>query len=120
MRPRNSDGTWKTPFNPSQVAHAESTGGDYTEGNAWQYTWHVQHDVPGLINLFGGEATSQATTLLICMRWQDVPNVRRSWFVKYLIPSIAPSPTAFAVMTIADKCLRGICSLPWDSIRWTR
>lgn len=25
------------------------------EGNAWQYTWHVQHDVPGLINLFGGE-----------------------------------------------------------------
>ena len=55
MRPRNSDGTWKTPFNPSQVAHAESTGGDYTEGNAWQYTWHVQHDVPGLINLFGGE-----------------------------------------------------------------
>jgi predicted nuclease with TOPRIM domain len=24
MRPRNSDGTWKTPFNPSQVAHAES------------------------------------------------------------------------------------------------
>ena len=27
----------------------ESTGGDYTEGNAWQYTWHVQHDVPGLI-----------------------------------------------------------------------
>ena len=23
MRPRNSDGTWKTPFNPSQVAHAE-------------------------------------------------------------------------------------------------
>ena len=55
MRPRNSDGTWKTPFNPSEVAHAESKGGDYTEGNAWQYTWHVQHDVPGLIALFGGE-----------------------------------------------------------------
>ena len=55
MRPRNSDGSWKSPFNPSQVAHAESNGGDYTEGNAWQYTWHVQHDVPGLIELFGGE-----------------------------------------------------------------
>ena len=55
MRPRNSDGTWKSPFNPSEVAHAESKGGDYTEGNAWQYTWHVQHDVPGLIELFGGE-----------------------------------------------------------------
>ncbi len=55
MRPRLSDGTWKTPFNPSDVAHSETSGGDYTEGNAWQYTWHVQHDVPGLIALFGGE-----------------------------------------------------------------
>ncbi len=55
MRPRKSDGTWKSPFNPSQVGHSESVGGDYTEGNAWQYTWHVQHDVPGLIALMGGE-----------------------------------------------------------------
>lgn len=55
MRPRLSDGSWKTPFNPSDLAHSESVGGDYTEGNAWQYTWHVQHDVPGLIELFGGE-----------------------------------------------------------------
>ncbi|MCC8070307.1 MAG: GH92 family glycosyl hydrolase [Bacteroidales bacterium] len=54
MRPRRSDGTWKSPFNPSDITHAESIGGDYTEGNAWQYTWHVQHDVPGLIELFGG------------------------------------------------------------------
>lgn len=55
MRPKEADGTWKSPFNPSQVGHSESIGGDYTEGNAWQYTWHVQHDVPGLIALFGGE-----------------------------------------------------------------
>lgn len=55
MRPRNSDGTWKTPFDPTGLAHAESSGGDYTEGNAWQYTWHVQHDVPGLIKLMGGK-----------------------------------------------------------------
>lgn len=54
MRPRKADGSWKSPFNPSMVGHAESTGGDYTEGNAWQYTWHVQHDVPDLIELMGG------------------------------------------------------------------
>lgn len=54
MRPRKANGEWRSPFNPSQVAHMESTGGDYTEGNAWQYTWHVQHDIPGLIELFGG------------------------------------------------------------------
>ncbi|MCF0160878.1 MAG: glycoside hydrolase family 92 protein [Bacteroidaceae bacterium] len=55
MRPRLSDGTWKSPFDPAGLAHAEGEGGDYTEGNAWQYTWHVQHDVPGLIELMGGE-----------------------------------------------------------------
>ena len=46
--------TWRTPFDPASVGHSESVGGDYTEGNAWQYTWHVQHDVPGLIALMGG------------------------------------------------------------------
>lgn len=55
MRPRLSDGSWKSPFDPSGLTHAESNGGDYTEGNAWQYTWHVQHDVPGLIKLMGGK-----------------------------------------------------------------
>ena len=55
MRPRLADGSWKSPFNPSAIGHAESIGGDYTEGNAWQYTWSVQHDVPGLIRLMGGE-----------------------------------------------------------------
>ena len=28
--------------------------GEYVEGNAWQWTWFVPHDVPGLIDLFGG------------------------------------------------------------------
>lgn len=57
MRPRLSDGTWKGPFNPSAVGHAESVGGDYTEGNAWQYTWHVQHDIPGLMDMFPDRET---------------------------------------------------------------
>ena len=48
MRPRLSDGTWKAPFRPEQL------GNGFTEGNSWQYTWHVQHDVPGLIKLLGG------------------------------------------------------------------
>lgn len=55
MRPRHADGSWLTPFNPFNPAHAESVGGDYTEANAWQYTWHVQQDVPGLIECFGSK-----------------------------------------------------------------
>lgn len=55
MRPRKSDGTWKTPFDPAGLAHAESSGGDYTEGNAWQYTWHIQHNPEDLMTLMGGK-----------------------------------------------------------------
>ena len=53
MRARNSAGEWETPFDPFHVAHWK-TGGAYTEGNAWQYTWHVLQDVPGLMEAMGG------------------------------------------------------------------
>lgn len=55
MRGKDSKGNWRTPFNPFLLSHAATSGGDYTEGNAWQYTWHVQHDVQGLIDLIGGK-----------------------------------------------------------------
>ena len=55
MRPKLSSGEWLTPFDPFSLAHAESVGGDYTEGNAWQYTWHVMQDVDGLMALYGGK-----------------------------------------------------------------
>lgn len=51
MRARNSDGSWREPFDPLYAQY----GGDYTEGNAWQYSWYVPHDVPGLIKLMGGK-----------------------------------------------------------------
>ncbi|MDR2847585.1 MAG: GH92 family glycosyl hydrolase [Bacteroidales bacterium] len=54
-RGKDSKGNWRTPFNSVRLAHDSSSGGDYTEGNAWQYTWHVQHDVEGLIALMGGK-----------------------------------------------------------------
>ena len=52
MRGKDIDGNWVTPFDPTYVEHRTS---DYTEANAWQYTWFVPHDVEGLIALFGGE-----------------------------------------------------------------
>ncbi len=48
MRGRNSDGKWVEPFDPLDW------GGVFTEGNAWQWLWSVQHDVPGLMKLLGG------------------------------------------------------------------
>lgn len=49
MRGRNSNRQWVTPFDPI------SWGGPYTEGDAWQWLWSVQGDVPGLIRLLGGQ-----------------------------------------------------------------
>jgi predicted alpha-1,2-mannosidase len=54
MRGKDSKGKWRTPFDELILSHAGTAGGDYTEGNAWQYTWHVQQDVAGLAGLFGG------------------------------------------------------------------
>jgi len=54
MRGKNVDGSWVSPFDPFKISHAGTGGGDYTEGNAWHYTWHVMQDIEGLIDLMGG------------------------------------------------------------------
>ncbi|MDX2128159.1 MAG: GH92 family glycosyl hydrolase [Chloroherpetonaceae bacterium] len=51
MRAKDSLGNWRTPFDPFNADHR---AGDFTEGNAWQYSWSVQHDPAGLIRLMGG------------------------------------------------------------------
>lgn len=53
MRGLTADGKFQVPFDPIKSIHRQN---NYTEGNAWQYTWLVPHDVPGLIGLFGGDA----------------------------------------------------------------
>jgi len=52
MRARLNQNQFRTPFSPFESRHAV---GDYTEGNAWQYTWLVPQDVKGLIALQGGD-----------------------------------------------------------------
>jgi predicted alpha-1,2-mannosidase len=51
MRGRLMDGSWRTPFSPRFSQHEKS---DFTEGNPWQHTWSVMHDVRGLMALMGG------------------------------------------------------------------
>jgi len=55
MRGKNEAGTaWKEPFDPKYSAHRIHA--EYTEGNAWQHSWFVLHDVENLIKMHGGEA----------------------------------------------------------------
>ena len=70
MRPRNHDGSWLKScgnqpagitksgdhtyygcFDPLLVGRRPNR--NYTESNAWQYIWSVQHDINGLVDLFG-------------------------------------------------------------------
>jgi predicted alpha-1,2-mannosidase len=70
MRPKKADGNWLKALNENQqeiVKDGEHSyykyfdpllvgrrpNRHYTESNAWQYVWSVQHDVQGLIDLFG-------------------------------------------------------------------
>lgn len=48
MRPKRN-GKWYEPFDPYSVS------GNYTEANAWQYSFFVPQDVNGIIELIGGD-----------------------------------------------------------------
>ncbi len=57
LRGKSSKGEWREPFNPFRSTHRED---DYTEGNAWQYTWLVPHDIEGLVAEFGDKEAFHA------------------------------------------------------------
>jgi predicted alpha-1,2-mannosidase len=55
IRPRYADGHWAGPFDPKEISVTRKWR-DYTEANAWQTTFCVQHDPKGLIEMLGGNA----------------------------------------------------------------
>jgi len=56
VRARLSTGAFRMPFDPTAINY----GSDYTEGNAWQYSWFMPQDEAGLIRLLGGDAKAIA------------------------------------------------------------
>ena len=55
LRGRDTKGEWRTPFNPFALGHDGGRANDFTEGNSFQYTWHVLQDADGLIAAMGGK-----------------------------------------------------------------
>jgi len=53
IRPKLANGEWIPNFDPKATGHIPHHR-DYTEANAWQSTFFVQHDVNGYMQLFGG------------------------------------------------------------------
>ncbi|MEM3184158.1 MAG: GH92 family glycosyl hydrolase [Candidatus Hadarchaeales archaeon] len=66
VRGRNLDGSWTNPtdFSPTQWYSY------ITEGTPFQYTWHVMHDVKGLIDAMGG---------------RDIFNAKLDWFFDHSV-----------------------------------
>ncbi|HKJ46868.1 MAG TPA: GH92 family glycosyl hydrolase [Balneolales bacterium] len=52
LRPKNKDGSWYTPFDPTTKKVNEP---GFVEGNAWNYLFFVPHDPHGLANMMGGD-----------------------------------------------------------------
>lgn len=52
MRGVKADGSFRTPFNPRYSSHMKS---DYTEGNAFQWSFFVPHDMDNFIAEIGGK-----------------------------------------------------------------
>jgi predicted alpha-1,2-mannosidase len=52
VRGKLDENKWREPFSPLVARHMKD---DFTEGNAWQYTWLAPQDVEGLIDLMGGD-----------------------------------------------------------------
>ncbi len=53
LRPILPDGKFYEPFDPKQGENFEPSPG-FHEGNAWNYTFYVPHDIKGLAKLMGG------------------------------------------------------------------
>lgn len=52
MRGVMGDGSFRTPFNPRYSSHMKS---DYTEGNAFQWSFFAPHDMDNFIETIGGK-----------------------------------------------------------------
>ncbi|MBR4617215.1 MAG: GH92 family glycosyl hydrolase, partial [Kiritimatiellae bacterium] len=56
VRGRDSNGKWREPYDPYALGHGADEANDFTEGNAFQYTWHVMQNPQGLVDAMGGRA----------------------------------------------------------------
>ncbi|MCQ2395539.1 MAG: GH92 family glycosyl hydrolase, partial [Kiritimatiellae bacterium] len=54
VRGKDTKGNWREPFDPYALGHGADRANDFTEGNAFQYSWHVMQDVPGIVAAMGG------------------------------------------------------------------
>ncbi|GLX67474.1 GH92 family glycosyl hydrolase [Paenibacillus glycanilyticus] len=77
MAPKTAEGEWVEPFDP-KLSGGFAGEGYFAEVNSWIYTFHVQHDVEGLIRLMGGrEAFNRQLDSLFTEQY----TMEKPWFL---------------------------------------
>ncbi|MEM9649596.1 MAG: GH92 family glycosyl hydrolase [Bacteroidota bacterium] len=115
MRGKSKDGkTWNEPFDPKHSSHIVNT--DYTEGNAWQHSWFVLHDVPKFIELHGGTEPFTQKLEQLFTESSEIPGENVSADISGLIGQYAhgnePSHHIAYLFNKAKK--------PWKTQYWAR
>ncbi|RAV30883.1 GH92 family glycosyl hydrolase [Sinomicrobium soli] len=114
MRGKSDQGQWHEPFDPRLSIHRKGT--DYTEGNAWQHSWFVLHDVEGLIALHGGKEPFTAMLEQLYTESSEITGDDASPDISGLIGQYAhgnePSHHIAYMFNFAGK--------PWRTQYWVR
>ena len=118
-RGKDKAGRWREPFDPLTCGQGAEHPNDFTEGNAWQYTWHVMHDPQGLVSWLGGKEDFERK--LDCL-FVEPPVMKGFGTMEYLENAIGQYahgneqvhhvPWLYACIGRRDKasaCVRRIC-----------
>ncbi|MEP3836166.1 MAG: GH92 family glycosyl hydrolase [Algibacter sp.] len=115
MRGKAEDGkSWHEPFDPKYSNHREHT--DYTEGNAWQHSWFVPHNVENLASLHGGNDVFTSRLEQLFTESSEITGTNTSADISGLIGQYAhgnePSHHIAYMFNHAGK--------PWRTQYWSR
>ncbi len=81
FHPKDSEGKWIEPFD-YKYSGGQGARDYYDENNGWIYNWEVYHNIPDLVNLFGG-ADKMAAKL---DRMYSEPMERAPWEFYGVLP----------------------------------
>ena len=108
VRPKHVGGPWQRDFVPvvEAVGKEDNFGSkDYVEGNAWQYTWFVPHDVAGLIQLMGKDEFNRRLN-------RGFERARPNFVSQFVNHSNQPNMQAAYLFDYSGK--------PWLTQKWVR
>ncbi|MBL7968893.1 MAG: GH92 family glycosyl hydrolase [Prolixibacteraceae bacterium] len=112
IRPKKEDGTFIPTFDPMKAWDG------FQEGNAFQFTWYIPHDVAGLINLMGKDEFNRRLETMF-------ENAQKSQFGGgtgeiHSFSGIDKMYNHGNQPCLHDSWLFNYSGKPWQTQKWTR